>query len=171
MKKCRKITPQDNQVLFEYFEKLSTETKKKFGPHPFDKQTITSICNGSYRNYIAYICLHDDKVIAYTVVIRGYTEGEEYRYPNYPIERNYETDYTLAPSVADDYQSQGIGSLMYNFVEDELRRLGAKKIALWGGVQLENKKAVRFYQKYGFETLGEFEYNGLQNLDMVKRLK
>ena len=78
---------------------------------------------------------------------------------------DYSRDFTIAPSVADHYQSKGIGSKMLQFVIDDIKAKGAKRLVLWGGVQKTNVKAIRFYSKFGFNTLGEFDYNGL-NLDM-----
>jgi hypothetical protein len=46
------------------------------------------------------------------------------------------------------------------------REIETNRIILWGGVQVENKKAVGYYLKNGFSILGQFEYNGA-NYDMV----
>ena len=118
---------------------------------------------------MAYVAVDQDKIMAYAIVLRGYTRGEHHRYQAYEGELNEQTDYTLAPSVADACQSQGIGSALYQYVEQELRKIGAQKIVLWGGVQLSNQRAVRFYLKHGFRTLAQFEYQGT-NLDMAKGL-
>lgn len=43
---------------------------------------------------------------------------------------------------------------------------GTKRIILWGGVQAGNEKAVSYYLKHGFRTVGQFEHNG-NNYDMI----
>jgi diamine N-acetyltransferase len=40
----RLLKPAGEELLFTYFEKLSAETKSKFGPHPFDKNTVRLMC-------------------------------------------------------------------------------------------------------------------------------
>ena len=72
----------------------------------------------------------------------------------------------MAPSVTDEWQSEGVGQLLFNYVLDEMKNRNAKQLILWGGVQIDNIKAVRFYQKNGFRSLGHFQYNGL-NEDMM----
>ena len=166
----KKATTEYIEGLGQYFNQLSEGTKQYFAPHPFDVDTITAICKGSYKDYKAFICILDGLIIAYAVIKNAPTAGELERFANSSIEINIENDYILAPSVADAFQSQGIGSILLDFVESELRKLKAEKIILWGGVQLRNKRAVHYYLKNGFKTLGEFSHNGLDNLDMVKYL-
>jgi diamine N-acetyltransferase len=41
----RLLQNNDNEKLFEFFDKhFSRESKSRFGPHPFDKETIHAIC-------------------------------------------------------------------------------------------------------------------------------
>jgi diamine N-acetyltransferase len=165
----RKINGNDKELLFRYFQSLSPETLKRFEPHPFDDHTANIISIGNYKNCMAYICLDDDIIAGYAIVKPGYLDGEVARFAHYPLLPDYENDYTLAPSVADAYQSKGVGSLLFEYIERDLKARGAKKILLWGGVQFTNQRAVRFYLKHGFRILGEFEHNG-SNLDMFKHL-
>lgn len=168
--KCSLIGPSDAEALTMYFDGLSDETKNRFGPHPFDIDTVAAICNHAYRNYQAFVCTDDATIAAYTVVAKGYIEADRKRYEGYDFYIDDRHDCTLAPSVADAYQSKGLGSKLYVFVEEALRKQGVRKIVLWGGVQLLNDRAVRFYQKHRFRTLGQFHHDGMENLDMVKEI-
>ncbi len=103
----RKVSENDKEVLFRYFQGLSPETLKRFGTHPFDEHIAYLISGGNYQNCSA-ICLDDDTVVAYSVVKSGYVGADVVRYANYPISIDCENDYTLAPSVADAYQSKGV---------------------------------------------------------------
>ncbi|MEM6844939.1 MAG: GNAT family N-acetyltransferase [Bacteroidota bacterium] len=170
MMECRRVNSKDIESIEEYFKQLSPETESYFAPHAFDINTIASICHENHHDYRAFICSTNNSVAAYFVVKKSLSEEEANRFSKYPIRRSKESDYVLAPSVADAFQSQGIGSTLFSHVETELRKLGAEKIILWGGVQLRNQRAVRFYLKNGFRTLGEFHHNDLDNLDMVKYL-
>lgn len=166
----RAILPTDTSALFRYFESLSPETRRRFGPHDFDEATARTICHGQMEKCVAYVGLEEEQIIAYAIVLQGYTLGDYNRYLHYELSMDNEKDFTLAPSVADEWQSKGVGSQLYHFVEEQLRMRGAQKIVLWGGVQLSNQRAVRFYLKHGFRTLAQFEYQGT-NLDMVHRLQ
>ncbi|MGQ1783515.1 GNAT family N-acetyltransferase [Saccharicrinis sp. GN24d3] len=166
----RQVTQHDKDKLYLYLKTLSEETRKRFGPHPFDEHTAWLVCSGGYKNCMAYICLNDVLVVGYAIVKQGYVPGDRNRYIGYPITLSDRHDYTLAPSVADAYQSRGVGSLLLEFVLEDLRKRGAYKIILWGGVQASNLKAVNFYYKHGFRKVGEFEYYG-NNYDMVKYLQ
>ncbi len=166
----RKVKPEDTGPLTTYFQQLSQETKSYFAPHPIDTDVLSSICRENYLGYRAFVCLKDGLIIAYVVVKTHLSQGALSRFSKYPIQLDPESDAIIAPSVADAVQSQGIGSVLLSFVEGELKKSGTKKIILWGGVQLRNQRAVRYYLKNGFRTLGEFRHDGLDNLDMVKYL-
>jgi RimJ/RimL family protein N-acetyltransferase len=59
---------------------------------------------------------------------------------------------------------KGYGHLLYNKIEDKMKRKGARKIEL--EVFTDNKRARTFYEKHGFEDtgksdkvlLGDYEY-------------
>lgn len=165
----RRVAENDVDLLFKYLCELSPESRSRFGPHTFNRDTIKLICKGVFQNCLAYICEHNESIIAYTIVKKGYVEQEQFRFESYNFKMDLVNDYTLAPSVADAFQSKSIGSLVLNFIENDLKKSGAKKLVLWGGVQASNAIALNFYSKNGFETLGEFEYFG-KNYDMVKYL-
>lgn len=167
---CRPVTEKDIKGLISYFEQLSPRTKSFFAPHPFDESTVKSICSGQYPGCHAFVAEQDQLVIGYTLIRQGYTEGELYRFPNYPLQMDTEHHYLLAPSIADAYQFQGVGSAMLRIVEAKVQQLGATHLILWGGVQSCNAQAIRFYQKNGFFKLGEFHHQGLDNWDMAKAL-
>lgn len=166
----RALNSSDENRLFDYFHHLSPLTKSRFGPHPFDWETIQALCKGEYKDYKCLVGVSPKGcIVAYTVIKKGYLEHELPRFSKYSIALDAHNDYTLAPSVADDFQSKGIGTLMIESLFEELARYNARKVVLWGGVQESNEVAVRFYKKHGFVTLGSFLNHGT-NLDMMKVL-
>ncbi len=167
---CRAVREADVTPLLEYLAGLSAETRSYFAPHPFDAAAVAAICESMGEGLRGFVCEAEGELVGYAVVRRGYSEGEWYRFPDYAIEMNPGYDFLFAPSVADSFQSKGIGSKLLVYVEHILKEEGAHKLVLWGGVQSRNQKAVRYYQKNGFQTLGEFHHEGLDNLDMVKYL-
>ena len=74
------------------------------------------------------------------------------------------------PSVADDYQNQGVGSRMLRHIIEVAPKLGRQRIVLWLGVQATNDRAVHFYTRCGFRKVGEF-FTDKNNYDMILDLR
>jgi diamine N-acetyltransferase len=163
----RRLLPGDVDMLCDYLNNLSPETKNRFGPHPFDKNSLLELYEipGKYLGYIA-LEAENSSILAYSIIKVGYLEHDSPRLQSYGLILDPALDCTFAPSVADDWQSQGIGNALFHFVLDQLKAKGINRIILWGGVQSNNIKAVNYYRKNGFRELGQFEYHGM-NTDMV----
>jgi GNAT superfamily N-acetyltransferase len=110
-----------------------------------------------------------DRVIGYFLVRFGVSEGEQSRYSGHGLTLDTETDCTIAPSVADDCQNQGLGTLLFAHLIEVARRAGRKRMVLWGGVRGINARAIHFYTKHGFRRVGDFEIRG-NNHDMLLEL-
>ncbi len=163
----RKFSMEDVDNLTRYFSQLSETTKRRYGPHPFEKQSIVEVYtkNEDHCGFVAYE-VGNTSIIAYSIVRLGTLPQDRDRLYSYGLTLHEKTDATFAPSVADDWQSTGIGSSIFYYVVSELKQKGVCRIILWGGVQSSNEKAVNFYKKHGFQTLGKFEHNG-PNYDMA----
>jgi len=156
--------------LYTYLQHLSPETRKRFGPHGFDRPTVESFYaeNDTHSGYVAEDT-ENGEIIAYAILKTGYLWHDLQRLRSYGFTPDSLTDGTFAPSVADQWQSQGIGNGLFEFILSDAKAKGINRIILWGGVQSDNVKAVNFYLKNGFITLGEFEYFGM-NSDMVLQI-
>lgn len=163
----RPVQNTDFDNLLLYLNNLSAETKSRFGPHAFTKEAIEAVY-GSGENFTGYAAIEEcsGNMIAYAIVKKGFLRHDAERLEHYGMVLSDTTDCTFAPSVADEWQSLGVGKLLFSFILSDLKKAGVKRIILWGGVQSSNYKAVQYYTKNGFSILGEFEYNGL-NLDMA----
>ena len=162
----RRLNSIDLDDLFVYLQNLSDETKRRFGPHRFDKQSIIDFYTPADLNSGYISCdLITNQIIAYFIIKHGYLEHDAVRLLSYGMVSDNKTDCTFAPSVADDWQSCGIGDQMFQFIISDLKATVIKRIILWGGVQVDNTKAVNFYRKNNFEILGKFTHNG-ENYDM-----
>lgn len=163
----RRLKPGDFDKLYEYLQHLSPDTKKRFGPHPFDKKSILDVY-GNSDDHQGFIAQDTEtlEIVAYSIVKTGFPEHDRFRLQSYGLTPDNKTDCTFAPSVADDWQSLGIGNSLFSFMLSGLKANETKRVILWGGVQYDNVKAVNFYLKNGFRILGQFEYNGL-NQDMI----
>lgn len=159
----RQLTFDDLSLLVDYLGKLSDESRKRFGPHPFDIESIERVFA---EENLGFITIENEEIIAYAVVHQGIIDHEKPRLNSYGIDENEPGSCTIAPSVADSQQGKGVGTDFMKYMLNELKDKGFRKVYLWGGVQADNEKAVRLYTRLGFNYLGEFEYYG-KNLDMV----
>jgi GNAT superfamily N-acetyltransferase len=168
----RQWQPADAEALFIYLQGLSPESRSRFGPHAFDKETVSNICNNQIPGWEGYLALDNSNgnILAYMLICQGMIEWDEKRYAQRNISFDTSSTVTFAPSVGDAWQSTGLGTLMNNFIESELKKRGIKSIVLWGGVQASNKKAVNFYKKHHYQYISTFRNNEMDNFDMVKYL-
>ncbi|WSQ32844.1 GNAT family N-acetyltransferase (plasmid) [Streptomyces sp. NBC_01527] len=61
-----------------------------------------------------------------------------------------------------------MGTRVFPIVGDIARRFGEKRIILWGGVLADNLRAIRYYEKQGFQSVGSFtDAGGAWALDMI----
>lgn len=158
----------DLPLLLDYLQQLSPATRKRFGPHPFDEAAILRFYSDPFEvwGFLAKSA-KTGAIVAYAPVKRGYLEHDRPRLEAYGLSLSQHTDCTFAPSVADNWQGQGLGGQLFNFIQTELQARGIRRVILWGGVQASNAAALRFYEKMGFRVLGGFDYEG-GNWDMVK---
>ncbi|NOT90171.1 GNAT family N-acetyltransferase [Ferruginibacter sp.] len=163
----RKLKSKDFDKLFIYLQHLSEDTKKRFGPHLFDRRSIIDVYSNTdfYSGYIA-IDIESADIIAYAIIKIGYLEHDASRLQSYGVMLSNTSDCTFAPSVADEWQSCGVGNSLFQFILSELKATKVKRIFLWGGVQASNKKAVNFYKRNAFVILGQFYHLG-DNYDML----
>jgi GNAT superfamily N-acetyltransferase len=163
----RKLLPTDFDELCRYLQRLGNDTKKRFGPHPFDIESIIDFYK-SRDQMIGYLAkdISTGIIVAYSIIKVGYLNHDYNRLQSYGINPNLKTDCTFAPSVADTWQSAGVGNALFQFIRSDLVATGVRRIILWGGVQADNQIAVNFYRKNNFKILWQFEYNG-SNYDMI----
>jgi diamine N-acetyltransferase len=166
------LQKKDEKKLLDYFTQLSTATRSRFGPHSFDRDTVHDICNEPAGDIIRYVALNkQEEIIAYMLIKKGMNEGEQYRLRQNTIAYEESLFCTFAPSVADEWQSCGLGSAMYKTIESDIQANTVFRfIILWGGVQATNEKAIRYYEKHDFKTVGSFWYAGKNNYDMIKTI-
>ena len=167
----RPLTTRDGFILGEYFLGLSETTRALYAPHAFDQATADQICAAINSAEILRMLVTSERegqerVIAYFILLFGVRDAERQRYQKLGITLDPSTDCLLAPSVADDYQNMGLGSVLMNHLQHVLRRCGRKRIVLWGGTLESNKRAIHFYRKSGFRKVGEF-MTGVNNYDMI----
>ena len=168
----RPLKQSDKDSLYDYLQNLSAESRSRFGPHLFDQPTINNICNQPDKDTQRFIAVDESSslIVAYMLIKQGMIEADQQRYAQRNQFFHHDTTVTYAPSVADDWQSAGLGTVMVNIIENELKQGGICHIVLWGGVQATNLKALNFYKKKGYQFIASFWYDDKDNYDMIKEL-
>ena len=169
----RPLAADDAPALGRYFLGLSEDTKRRYGPHPFDQATADAFCatldpERILRMVAVLADTVPERIIGY-MILRLRLDAEECeRYAQYGIVLEPDRDCTIAPSVADEYQDQGLGSALFAQAVDVLHQLGRRYLLLQGGVYMTNARAIHFYQKVGFRIVGEFEHpSSIRSYDMI----
>jgi diamine N-acetyltransferase len=155
----RPLLRSDGAALGAYFLGLSEETRRRFGPHPLDQATADNLCttiNVAEALRLVAVALGPapQEIIAYFILLLDVTEDERARYSQSGIALHSQTDCTVAPSVADRYQNSGLGSRCFEHLIELARRLGRQRMLLLGGTQASNQRAIHFYAKHHFQTIG-----------------
>ncbi len=149
----RKIGPEDSDMLFEFFESLSDETKRVWQPHGFNYATTIYITD--YTDSV--VSLMDGKIVAYCAVTEGVLADDKDRLGAMDV-------VTVAPCVLEGYRRRGIGTAMLEYVHG----MFGKDLLLWGGVVQDNYKAIGLYEKLGFKVIGEWTHEtGVECQDMT----
>jgi GNAT superfamily N-acetyltransferase len=165
----RKLNASDMDRLLYYLHTLSIATARRFQPHAYQKEDLYQFYhNTAHEAYVA-VDPANDQIIAYTVLKKGCVDHDYPRLQQYGVSILQDDAFTIAPSVTDEWQSLGVGQLLLNYVIEDMKNRNVKQLILWGGVQTDNTKALHFYLKNGFSSLGHFQYNGL-NEDMMLTL-
>lgn len=169
----RPLQAEDGEALGDYFEGLSAETRRRYGPHLLDRPTARQLCAAiDPAQVLRMVAVRaSGEIIAYYILVMGITEHEQARYEAAHLPLDPLLDCTAAPSVADTYQNQGLGTPLMLHLIELARTLGRRWMVLMGGTQMTNTRAIRFYEKCGFEVIGQFEYpEGVWNQDMRRIL-
>jgi len=166
----RRLNNTDLDPLLTYLHHLGEETKKRFGPHPFDRQAVIDFYDTPHIHW-GYVAAsaHTHEIVAYAIIKHGYLEGDYHRYRSYGVELHASHTCAFAPSVADAWQSAGIGNQLFQYILADLQSRPIQQMVLWGGVQADNERAVNYYQRNHFKTYGRFTHNG-DNLDMMREI-
>jgi len=176
----RPLCRQDEQALGTFFLGLSEATRRRYGPHPFDRETARQLCLGIDAEHpdrfvvLIELADGDSEIIGYMIVSPTFWGGDRQRYEAYDETcLPWMTTVCLAPVIADAYQSRGIGTPMAMHVLRSARTMGFTHMILMGGVQATNERARAFYRKLGFQEVGEFLTNygePMNNYDMMLTL-
>ncbi|MFT6909959.1 MAG: GNAT superfamily N-acetyltransferase [Oleiphilaceae bacterium] len=166
----RALEKSDAEMLGNFFESLSNQTRSKFGPHlltlEYAKSTLCE--NIAIDNVSRFVIVSPKVIVGYFILDFNDYPHERDRYLSYGIDLDFSVDPVFAPCIHDKYQSQGVASLAMKALLHVLDKSKIKSLVLMGGTQEPNVLARNFYKKFNFQELGEFytDHNDLNNVDM-----
>jgi GNAT superfamily N-acetyltransferase len=81
-------------------------------------------------------------------------DGDHARFAGYGVRLDERTDVRFGPCVRDDEQGSGLAIRLLAETARIAQREGRSRLILWGGVQPDNRRARRFYEREGFSEVG-----------------
>ncbi|MEU7019607.1 GNAT family N-acetyltransferase [Streptomyces sp. NPDC046203] len=170
----RPLTHADAGRLAGFLGGLSAVSRRFSTFDGYDLAAARELCATIARYDKLWLVLEDvpsGRIVGLLGFSLALTPGDIARYREAGIRLEETTDCRYGPTLADDHQGRGIGSLVFPLVAEVARRLGRTRIILWGGVRADNPRAIRSYEKNGFRPVGSFtEADGSRSLDMMVEL-
>ncbi len=166
----RPLLHSDIEGLTSFLEILSTETRRLSTFDSYDKVTAIELCNAiSKYDKLRFVLESQSKeivgLIEFTLDI---PQNVIDKYITYGLTLNTEYTCRFGPTLADKYQSQGLGTLLFSYVVKIAKLLVKKHIILYGGVFANNIRAIKYYEKHGFKIAGKYiNDDGVESLDMI----
>lgn len=172
----RPLETADVGRLAEFLSSLSGETRRFWNLESYDHSAAAELCDAIGRydklRFVAQETAAPFLLLASFEFSFGIPPGDTERFRSYGITLSETTDCRFAPCVRDALQGSGLANALMPLAVDIARRFGRSRIILWGGVDSENRRAIRFYEKHGFTSLGRFgNPGGREAIDMILHLR
>ncbi len=172
----RPLIPGDVEKLARFLADLSPESRRLSTFSSYDRATARELCDAiarydKLRFAVVEQTAPDEPIVGLLEFSFDLTAGDILRYTKHNSPLNPATDCRFGPTLADEWQNRGIGSLLLPPLFAVARRFGRTRIILWGGVLADNARAIRYYAKNGFVHVGNFRNDeGLACCDMIVTL-
>ncbi|MGW2306545.1 N-acetyltransferase family protein [Actinomadura luteofluorescens] len=167
----RPLTRTDAESLAGFLAGLSSETRGFSTFDGYDLAAAEELCAAIARYDKLRLVLEGEApagIVGLLEFSLALTQGDVERYRKAGVHLDEETDCRFGLTLADAHQGQGLATLAFPLVCEVARRLGKRRIILWGGVLADNPRAIRFYEKNGFQWVGPFTGpDGRTALDMI----
>ncbi len=165
----RPLLAEDATKLADFLDNLSEETRRlvdfKGNIEEISDKMIEAI--NKYDKQRLVIENSDHRIVGLMELSFGLPEDDVKRYAGYGITLDEATDCRFGPTLADEYQGSGLGSMVLPTITDIARRFSKSRMILWGGVLADNDRAIHFYEKFGFIIVGSFSDGRDDLVDMM----
>ncbi|MEV0661383.1 GNAT family N-acetyltransferase [Actinomadura luteofluorescens] len=167
----RPLARTDAESLGDFLAGLSSETRRFSTFDGYDLAAAEELCAAIARYDKLRLVLEGEasaRMVGLLEFSLSLTPGDVERYRKAGIHLDEETDCRFGLTLADAHQDQGLATLVFPLICEVARRLGKHRIILWGGVLADNPRAIRYYEKNGFQRAGSFAGpDGHTSLDMI----
>jgi diamine N-acetyltransferase len=165
----RPLMQSDIEALTAFLEQLSAETRRLSTFPSYDRETAQSVCDAIARyDKLRLVVDAGGRIVGLIEFSIDVPSDDLDRYEGYGVALDPMTARRFGPTLADDYQNRGLGSIVFPHVATIASRFGKPRIILWGGVLADNTRAIHYYTKCGFRVGGEFvNSDGITCLDML----
>jgi GNAT superfamily N-acetyltransferase len=167
----RPLAPTDAGRLAGFLAGLSPESRRFSTFDGYDLAAARGLCDAIARYDKLRLVLEEPpsgRIAGLLELSLAITPADSARYAASGVRLSESTDCRFGPTLADDHQGRGLGTLVLPHVVEAARLLGRTRIILWGGVRADNVRARRYYEKNGFRPVGSFTGpDGSRSLDMI----
>lgn len=168
----RPLAHSDVTMLAVFLENLSPVTRERSTFDSYDRACAEELC-GAINKYdkLRFVCTAGrdggERIIGLLELSFGIPPSDLQRYRDVGINLSEDTDVRFGPTLADDWQGKGVGTLAFNRIAEIVKGFEKSRILLWGGVLVSNTPAIEYYKKLGFTVAGTFQNEGVDHLDMI----
>ncbi|MEU1394194.1 MULTISPECIES: GNAT family N-acetyltransferase [unclassified Nonomuraea] len=166
----RPLMHTDAERLAAFLEGLSAESRRLSTFDGYDLEAARELCDAIARYDKLRLVLEDvlsGRIVGLVEFSLDLHPADIARYQEAGIHLAA-TDCRFGPTLSDDYQGRGVGTQIFPLIVDVARHFGRRRIILFGGVLVDNPRAVRYYRKHGFQLVGSFTGGeGAQSFDMI----
>lgn len=161
----RSLTTVDLDGLASFYDSLSDRTRA-FWHRDADARTLARDHCDAIDKFDKLRLVVDDgaAIVAVFELSFSIPDGDRARFAAYGLTLDERTDVRFGPCVGDDEQGSGLAPRLLAETARIALRAGRNRLVLWGGVQPENRRARRFYEREGFSEVGRTP----STIDMVR---
>jgi GNAT superfamily N-acetyltransferase len=165
----RPITVADEAGLRDFLTRLADRTRRFYSIGRNARAAAAEWCCAiAVYDKLRLLVADGAQVVGIVEFSMDLPPGDLERFRSHGYRLDPRMDCRFALCIADELQGQGLGSGLLPLVWEIARGFGRTRIILWGGVMIENTRALEYYRKSGFQEVGEFVNSaGAASLDMV----
>lgn len=144
----RKLTSDDTERMFCYFNSLGEATRAFFHPHPFDRESAERICADANSDVFRVVAVFEDRIVGYAWF------GPQ---KDSPLS-------AVGIGISDDFQGKRLGGALMDVLANEAR---ARKIpGLKLTVYKNNERGIKLYSSRGYKVVGELGPQHIMELEL-----
>ena len=161
----RSLATADLDALATFYGSLADRTRA-FWHRDADARTLARDHCDAINRFDKLRLVADDgsALVAVFELSFSIPDGDHARFAAYSLTLDERADVRFGPCVRDDEQGSGLASRLLAETSRIALREGRSRLILWGGVQPDNRRARRFYEREGFYEVGRTS----STIDMVR---